>query len=63
MTFEELEELVQTIRYEPGYDETRFGCECGCGGDSWTEEDWDRGVEEAKEARKALKKIGITFDE
>ena len=63
MTFDELKSLVEAISYDARRMEVRFGCDCGCGGNSYSEESWDIMCEEADEAERKLKEIGITFDE
>lgn len=46
--------------------EVRFGCDCGCGGDSYTVESWHEMCETADEARKEFKQlcesIGVEWD-
>lgn len=46
--------------------EVHFGCDCGCGGDSYTEEQWDAMCKYADEARDEFKTVcenfGIEWD-
>lgn len=46
--------------------EVRFGCECGCGGDSYTYEQWVRMCKYADEARNEFERIceelGVEWD-
>ena len=69
MTFSELKELFDDYSYassSPSRSEVRFGCDCGCGGDSYTVEEWDAEEDEAENAIEAMKqfcvKYGIEYD-
>lgn len=46
--------------------EVHFGCDCGCGGDSYTTEQWVRMCNAAYEARKEFKQfcesLGVEWD-
>lgn len=46
--------------------EVHFGCECGCGGDSYSEEEWDDMCKAADEARDEFEKVcgqlGVEWD-
>ncbi len=38
--------LYREISYHPMNSEVRFGCDCGCGGDSYSRDKWEElGVE------------------
>jgi hypothetical protein len=53
MKFSELEELFQdydAAKYSPDIMDVHFGCDCGCGGSSYTEESWDAEVDAANES-------------
>ena len=53
MKFTEVEELFQNYdqaKWSPDKMEVHFGCGCGCGGSSYTEEQWDREVDDANES-------------
>jgi len=58
MKFSELEELLADyehyVKYSVLYSEVHFGCDCGCGGDSYTSEQWNN---EIKLAHKTIKKV------
>lgn len=57
MKFSELEGLIRDYDqalYSPSRSEVRFGCDCGCGGDSYTSESWDA---EEKLAQEAIDKV------
>ena len=61
MTFDELRALVSAVDDDERQAHVRFGCDCGCGGSSFTAESWDRMCEAADTAREKLRAIGITF--
>lgn len=46
--------------------EVHFGCDCGCGGDSYTEESWDRMCNAADEAgiefENVCETLGVDWD-
>lgn len=53
MKFSDLEELFQNYdqaKWSPDKMEVHFGCDCGCGGDSYTEKSWDAEVDAANDA-------------
>lgn len=62
MTFDELRSYVYDIENDPSRSEVRFGCECGCGGDSYTIEEWETVCNAADVATQKLEELGITFD-
>lgn len=62
MKFEDLRTHVDNIAYRPSACNVRFGCDCGCGGDSYTYEHWSEGEQAADESIVALKAIGIIFE-
>ena len=35
-------DLYREISYHPINTEVRFGCDCGCGGDAYTDDEWDK---------------------
>lgn len=50
MKFSELKELFynyEQARWSPTRMNVHFGCDCGCGGDTYTQESWDAKEEEA----------------
>ena len=64
-----LDEIANAYRYamySPSRAGVHFGCDCGCGGDSYTSEEWDEEERLADEAIAAAKefceKNGITYD-
>ena len=51
MKFSELEELVrnyQSVQFIPSRLGVMFGCDCGCGGDLYTLEEWNYHESEAQ---------------
>jgi hypothetical protein len=69
MKFSELKELFDDYSYassSPSRSAVIFGCDCGCGGDSYTEEEWDAEEDEADNAIAAMEqfclKYGIEYD-
>jgi hypothetical protein len=59
MKFSELNKIFMnydTARWSPTRSSIRFGCDCGCGGDTYTQESWD-----AEEAQ-AQKDIDIMIE-
>ena len=63
MTINELMDLVYTYKEAPWMYEVRLGCECGCGGNDYTLEEWEIMGKEWDFAVIELKKLGIKFDE
>lgn len=64
MTYDDLKQLVECIEDDESRRSVRFGCDCGCGGDSYTDEDWDIMVEDSATAQKVLtEELGVTFDD
>ncbi len=58
MKFSELESLVQDYLnacYSPTRMSVHFGCDCGCGGDTYTTESWDAEEQAAQEAIDAMR--------
>lgn len=44
MKFTELKELINNYEqalWSPTHMNVHFGCDCGCGGDTYTQESWD----------------------
>jgi predicted nucleic acid-binding Zn-ribbon protein len=69
MKFTELQDAFrdyENAMYSPSRSEVRFGCDCGCGGDSYTSESWDAEEEAAADAIERMKTIckefGIEYD-
>lgn len=62
MTFEELQGLVADILDDPGRSSVIYGCDCGCGGDSYTLDEWMEFCENARKAKTKLEGLGITFE-
>ena len=69
MTFSKLRDLVNNYdrsKWSPTRLNISFGCECGCGGDEYTEERWDAEEEYANDSIKGVKdfciKYGIHYD-
>ena len=61
LDFEALAKLVDAVRSDERRQSVRFGCDCGCGGDSYTGEEWDEMCDQADEARAKLVAFGVTF--
>ena len=52
MNFSQLEELFQEYdqaKWAPSRTGVHFGCDCGCGGDNYTDESWDAEEDAANE--------------
>jgi hypothetical protein len=69
MKFSQLIELIQNYDYalqSPSRMHVKFGCDCGCGGNSYTTESWDEEERQAnisiKEAILFCEKYGIEYD-
>lgn len=62
MNFNELLELISDIEDDPSRGEIRFGCDCGCGGDYYTEEEWDVQVAAAEVAVQKLVDFGVDME-
>lgn len=63
MDYNTLLTYVRDIEDDQRDMEVRFGCDCGCGGDYYTEEEWDHMIYRSDLARDKLKEIGVTFNE
>ncbi len=61
MNYLDLVAHVTNIEGRPSAYGTRFGCDCGCGGDFYTIEDWDKGEQLAEDSIETLTKLGIIF--
>lgn len=65
-TLDEIAGAYRAAMYSPSRLGIHFGCDCGCGGDSYTSEEWDEEERLADEAIAAAKefceKNGITYD-
>jgi len=52
--------------YSPSRMAVNFGCDCGCGGDSYTEEEWDAEEDAAdlaiEKAKELCKILNIEYD-
>jgi len=69
MKFTELAKLVgdyNDMLYNDYDASVRYGCDCGCGGDSYTSEGWDAMLTERGEAIQAAidvcNSLGIEYD-
>ena len=69
ITWQELLEICEdysSARWSDANNNTRFGCDCGCGGDLYTAEEWRDMIERADDAEKKFaelcEKLGIDFD-
>jgi hypothetical protein len=69
MTLIDLIQIVDNYsdaRYAPIQTGVRFGCDCGCGGDNYTEEEWDDEIKYNERAIKNMKDLcatlGIIYD-
>ena len=63
ITFDALRSLVDDIRDDESLSEVHFGCECGCGGDFYTYEDWTEMCRAAEDAQASLEAMGVTFSD
>ena len=63
MKYKDLYDLVEDYHYDPRRSEVRFGCDCGCGGDYYTYEDWVAVCDAADEAKRKLIEFGVEFDD
>lgn len=61
MTFGTLSRLVEDVLSDERRMSVRFNCDCGCGGDAYTAEEWDDMCERADEARARLIAFGVVF--
>ena len=61
-SIKEVRELIEDYFNSPSMSAIIFGCECGCGGSSYTYEQYDAEEKASEKAMKKLKKIGVTFD-
>jgi len=69
MKFSELEDLLYeytNAMCSPSRMHVNFGCDCGCGGDSYTVESWDEAERSAEETIQKVKdfcqKNNIEYD-
>lgn len=69
MKFSTIIEIVQAYEsalWSPSRMHVHFGCDCGCGGDSYTAESWDAEELDAsraiEEAISLCAKLGIEYD-
>lgn len=51
-----------TYRYTPSDEGVRYGCECGCGGDYYSPEEWDEAHNVVYEARKAMAELLVKLN-
>jgi hypothetical protein len=62
----DLFEAYEEYHYTPSDESVIFGCDCGCGGNLYTSEEWDMAHKKAFEVIKALKdafeSLGIEWD-
>ncbi len=61
ITFDALCSLVNDVRDDERDREVHFGCDCGCGGDSYTYEEWTKMCRVSDDARVSLEVMGVTF--
>ena len=61
--FYELVNLVSEIESDPARNAVIFGCDCGCGGEFYTEEEWEDLCVAASVAQETLEKFGVVFNE
>jgi hypothetical protein len=61
VTFNELRRFVSDIESDDRRMSVSFGCDCGCGGGSYTIEDWDFMCDRADIATEKLKELGVVF--
>lgn len=70
MKASELYNIIQDFRDDYMYSDlmasVRFGCDCGCGGDSYTSEQWEDMCNAADESEAQFKKVcyqlGLEWD-
>lgn len=70
MKASELYSIVQDFQsyylYSDLMSEVHFGCDCGCGGDSYTSESWEAmcncADEVSDEFKKVCKSLGVEWD-
>lgn len=49
---------IHTVLYDdPIRQHVRFGCDCGCGGDYYTAEEWDQLLDSIDEARDRIEQF------
>lgn len=63
MKFSELYSYVQAWEDDERRMEVRFGCDCGCGGDYYTLDQWKDMCSRADEAKDKLRQFGVVFNE
>lgn len=60
------DDLEQAQYNDPFITGVHFGCECGCGGDSYTSAEWDDAIQDTIDAENTLKdallKLGVEWD-
>jgi len=61
MTFNQLKSLIDDIDNDERRMEVRFGCDCGCGGDIYSIDDWEEMCYRSDVAQIKLEKLGVTF--
>jgi hypothetical protein len=56
----------ESAKWSPSRMEVKFGCDCGCGGDSYTIEQWQAeelaASEAIRETKELCDKLGIEYD-
>lgn len=61
ITARELESIIfdftEYYLRSPAMSEVHFGCECGCGGDSYTAEQWDELHDDGDKAKEKFEKF------
>ena len=63
MKFHELENMVYRIANAPWNNEVKFGCDCGCGGNNYTAEQWEEEGRLFDEAVRTLAAMGVELDD
>jgi hypothetical protein len=49
-----VQDYVSSVMYSDAYSDVRFGCDCGCGGDTYNDWTWHLMLEDHDEALKAF---------
>lgn len=69
MKFSDIAKLVydyENASYSPSRVSVKFGCDCGCGGDSYTTESWNKEEDAAElainEVKSFCEKYGFEYD-
>ena len=62
MTFYELNNYVSDYEHMLSMETVNPGCECGCGGDYYTDKDFEDAYRFDVEAKEKLEALGVIFD-